>query len=102
MPRRRRRLEHALPFAMEPVVYDFAINEHGTFAALLHEAAPPCSRRLLRADGPAVAADRTRATLSRFPPSGVGAFRRRLPHASRAGAAWSQTLFDRLLPQRAR
>jgi len=25
-------LSSALPFAMEPVVYDFAINEHGTFA----------------------------------------------------------------------
>jgi hypothetical protein len=25
-------LEHSLPFAMEPVVYDFAINERGTFA----------------------------------------------------------------------
>ena len=28
-------LEHALPFAMEPVVYDFAINERGTFAEML-------------------------------------------------------------------
>ena len=28
-------LQHALPFAMEPVVYDFAINEHGTRAELL-------------------------------------------------------------------
>src|SRR5207247_1257590 len=28
-------LEHALPFAMEPVVYDFAINERGTVAELL-------------------------------------------------------------------
>lgn len=28
-------LEHALPFAMDPVVYDFAINERGTFAELL-------------------------------------------------------------------
>src|SRR5207247_8106457 len=28
-------LQHALPFAMEPVVYDFAINENGTFADLL-------------------------------------------------------------------
>ena len=27
--------EHALPFAMEPVVYDFAINERGTCADLL-------------------------------------------------------------------
>ena len=28
-------LQNALPFAMEPVVYDFAINENGTFADLL-------------------------------------------------------------------
>jgi len=28
----KRELEHALPFAMEPVVYDFAINERGTWA----------------------------------------------------------------------
>ncbi len=31
----KRGLQHALPFAMEPVVYDFAINENGTFADLL-------------------------------------------------------------------
>ncbi len=31
----KRELEHALPFAMEPVVYDFAINERGTTATLL-------------------------------------------------------------------
>jgi hypothetical protein len=30
----RRRMDHALPFAMDPVVYDFAINERGTFAEL--------------------------------------------------------------------
>ncbi len=30
----KRRMEHAVPFAMEPVVYDFAINEHGTQAEL--------------------------------------------------------------------
>ena len=35
MSETKRELEHALPFAMEPVVYDFAINEHGTFAELL-------------------------------------------------------------------
>ncbi|MDB5293591.1 MAG: ugp, partial [Phycisphaerales bacterium] len=29
----KRDLQNALPFAMEPVVYDFAINPHGTFAA---------------------------------------------------------------------
>lgn len=34
----KRRLEHAVPFAIEPVVYDFTINEHGTYATLLHGA----------------------------------------------------------------
>jgi hypothetical protein len=34
MSAEKRRLERALPFAMEPVVYDFAINENGTFATL--------------------------------------------------------------------
>lgn len=31
----KRRFERGVPFAMEPVVYDFAINEHGTRAELL-------------------------------------------------------------------
>ena len=31
----KRQLETAVPFAMEPVVYDFAINERGTCADLL-------------------------------------------------------------------
>ncbi|HEX8524642.1 MAG TPA: UTP--glucose-1-phosphate uridylyltransferase [Tepidisphaeraceae bacterium] len=31
----RQELQHALPFAIEPVVYDFAINERGTYAQLL-------------------------------------------------------------------
>ncbi|MHB9045018.1 MAG: UTP--glucose-1-phosphate uridylyltransferase [Pirellulales bacterium] len=30
----KRQLQHALPFAMEPVVYDFAINDRGTVADL--------------------------------------------------------------------
>jgi hypothetical protein len=34
-PRRNSELSAALPFAMEPVVYDFAINERGTWADLL-------------------------------------------------------------------
>ncbi len=28
----KRELQHALPFAMEPVVYDFSINDRGTVA----------------------------------------------------------------------
>ena len=39
MSETKKELEHALPFAMEPVVYDFAINERGTFAELLSDAA---------------------------------------------------------------
>ena len=35
MSETKRQLETALPFAMEPVVYDFAINERGTWAELL-------------------------------------------------------------------
>ncbi len=31
----KRQLQDALPFAMEPVVYDFSINEHGTMAELV-------------------------------------------------------------------
>ncbi|MBL9202374.1 MAG: UTP--glucose-1-phosphate uridylyltransferase, partial [Opitutaceae bacterium] len=31
----KRELESSLPFAMDPVVYDFAINEHGSVGALL-------------------------------------------------------------------
>ena len=34
MRRTKRALEHALPFAMDPVVYDFDLNENGSFAAL--------------------------------------------------------------------
>lgn len=31
----KRELQHAMPFAMDPVVYDFSINERGTWADLL-------------------------------------------------------------------
>jgi hypothetical protein len=37
MSETRRDLERSVPFAMEPVVYDFAINEHGTFATLFSD-----------------------------------------------------------------
>src|SRR6266851_4557014 len=39
MSEAKRELQNALPFAMEPLVYDFAINERGTFAELLEGAA---------------------------------------------------------------
>src|SRR5581483_8208739 len=34
----KRRMQHAVAFAMEPVVYNFAINERGTTAELLRGA----------------------------------------------------------------
>ena len=34
MSETKKKFEHAIPFAMEPVVYDFSINEKGTFAEL--------------------------------------------------------------------
>ena len=93
----KRRLEHALPFAMEPVVYDFAINEHGTSASLLSGDAAllPAAYYaihaplLLRADPRALSASR-RAELDRF----AAAVR-----VQPALSGMVQTLFDRLLPQ---
>ncbi len=82
-------LRNALPFAMEPVVYDFSINPHGTFAALLDgtdAALPPDYYQLhlaplLRAEpgdlSPAQRAELARfATLSRTNPD----FRDSLSH----------------------
>ena len=60
MSQTKRQLQHALPFAMEPVVYDFAINERGTQADLLRGDEAPAPARLLCAACPALAARRTR------------------------------------------
>jgi hypothetical protein len=53
MSETKRRLQRALPFAMEPVVYDFAINERGTQSALLDaESRRAEARRQGRSLGP--------------------------------------------------
>ncbi len=93
----KRRLEYALPFAMEPVVYDFAINEHGTVAELLDGRAALLRAgydalvvpAMLRLDPRPLPATR-RAELDRF-----GAASRTRPELS----GIVQTLFDRLLPR---
>ena len=41
MGRTKRELEHAMPFAMDPVVYDFGINARGSFADLLVDETAP-------------------------------------------------------------
>ena len=97
MSEAKRELQHALPFAMEPVVYDFAINERGTWANLLHrqEALLPqgyyalLMPALLRQDARALPPLR-RAELDKF-----GAACRTKPELR----GMVQTLFDVLLPR---
>jgi hypothetical protein len=99
MRRTKSHLEAALPFAMEPVVYDLAINERGTWArtrrgedALLPPdyytlVVPALLRQDVRALRPA-----RRAELDRF-----GAASRTRPELS----GMVQTLFDRVIPRAA-
>ncbi len=93
----KRELSAALPFAMDPVVFDYAINEHGTFADLLHgeEALMPANYYaltvpgLLKTDRHGLTAAR-RAELDKF-----GAAARSKPELR----GMVQTLFDVLLPR---
>jgi hypothetical protein len=93
----RRDLQHALPFAMEPVVYDFAVNDHGTFAHLLRQdeaLMPPAyyamqAPRWLRQD-PGEVTPLRRVELEQF-----GAACRTRSDMS----GMVTTLFDRLLPR---
>jgi len=97
MRQTKRDLETGLPFAMEPVVYDFAINPRGTFAELLDgdRALLPASYYTLMAPqwlrtDPRDLTPLRRAELDRF-----GAACRTRPEL--AGVV--ETLFDRLLPR---
>ena len=93
----KRDLQNALPFAMEPVVYDFAINTNGTFAEVLpgDTALLPASYyafmapQWLRTD-PRLLTPMRRAELDRF-----GAACRTDP----ALGSMVETLFDRLIPR---
>lgn len=93
----KKQLQHSLPFAMEPVVFDYAINPHGTFARLLKDddaLLPPAyyamiAPMLVRAD-PRTLSPQSRAELDRFAEAC-----RRKPEL----AGMVQTLFDRLLPR---
>ena len=95
----KRELEDAVPFAIDPVVYDFRINDRGTFAELLTEGASLMPEgyyalivpSLLRMDTRLMPASR-RTELDR-----LGA-------AARGNSRYSglvQDLFDRLLPSEA-
>jgi hypothetical protein len=93
----KRDLEDSLPFAMEPVVYDFAINPHGTVADLLQggEAMMPPTYYAMQApqwlrQDPRQLTSLRRGELDRF-----GAACR--THPEMAGMV--ETLFDRLFPR---
>ena len=93
----KRDLESAVPFGMEPVVYDFAINEHGSYADLIagETALMPSGYyaltlpALLRKDTRQLTHFR-RAELDRF-----GQASRTQPELS----GMVHTLFDHLLPK---
>jgi len=96
MSETRRRMDRAVPFAMEPVVYDFAINERGTQAELRagDDALMPAGYYtlqvppLLRMEASRLSQGR-RAELERF----TAACR-----SSSDYAGMIHTLFDHLLP----
>lgn len=95
----RQRLDSSLPFAMDPVVYDFAINETGTTARLLQgdEALLPAGYYAMTVPGlvrmdPRRLPESRRAELDRF----ARACRDR---SELSGMV--QTLFDHLLPRSA-
>ena len=93
----KREMQTALPFAMEPVVYDFAINEHGTVAEMRREESALMSSgyytlivpALLKRERYALSPAR-RAELDRF-----GAACRTQPELS----GMVQTLFERIIPR---
>ena len=93
----KRELEDALPFAMEPVVYDFAINERGTWADLLSgaEALLPAAYyslhvpNWLRVDPQTLPPER-RAEIGKFSTA---------CHTRPELGGMMSSLFDRLLPQ---
>lgn len=93
----KRELEHALPFAMEPVVYDFSINERGTWAELLPGDAALMPQGYYRLTLPAL----LRHERQSLPPT-------RLAELDKFGAAcrtnpelgdFVQSLFDIMLPR---
>ncbi|MFN9369466.1 MAG: UTP--glucose-1-phosphate uridylyltransferase [Planctomycetia bacterium] len=97
MRRTKRELEHALPFAMEPVVYDFAVNERGTWSDLLtgSDALMPAGYYALAVPGLLKAQSLSparRAELDAF-----GAACRTRPELT----GMVDTLFDRLFPRTA-
>jgi hypothetical protein len=96
MSQTKRELQQALPFAIEPVVYDFAINERGTWGEFLRGEAALLPRGYYALHVPA---------WLRGDPQGLSRLRRAemdkfssACHTHPEFKGMMQTLFDRLLP----
>ncbi len=97
MSRTKRRMEQAVPFAMEPVVYNFAVNERGTEAVLRRgdEALMPAEYYILMVP-PLIRME------SRLLPASRRAELDQFTAACRGNAAFAgmvQNVFDHLLPR---
>lgn len=91
-------LERAVPFAMEPVVYNFAINERGTWAELRtgEQALMPPDYYMLTAPALIRYEQRSLSPFCRAEMEAFGAAARTQPKL----AGMIQALFDQLLPPR--
>ncbi len=92
----RRDLQHSLPFALDPVVYDFAINPNGTASELLdgQDALMPPGYYVLQTPGWLRMAPKDITPLQREEMERLGAACRTKPELS----GMIETLFDRILP----
>jgi len=97
MSETKRELQHALPFAMEPVVYNFAINENGSFADLLAggNGLMPAGYYALTVPGLLRQDQRSLSPLRRMELDKFGAACRTRPELR----GMVQTLFDAMLPR---
>src|SRR6266568_3378282 len=93
----KRELQHSLPFAMEPVVYDFAINDRGTHADLLDGQTALMPKDYYALIVPALLRQelRTLSPLRRAELDKFGAACRTRPELR----GMVQTLFDAMLPR---
>jgi hypothetical protein len=93
----KRRLEGGVPFAMEPVVYDFAINERGTWGELLAGSRAVLPAGYYNLSLPGVLRKETR-TLSLSERADLQQFGT-LCRSGADGSSRIQTFFERLLPR---
>jgi hypothetical protein len=97
MRQAKQELEHSLPFAMEPVVYDFAVNEHGTWSDLLAGPAALMPAGYYALTVPKLLKQDALPPSRRSELDAFGAACRTQPHLS----GMVDTLFDRLFPRTA-